>query len=247
MNKKNRARLSGSGIWMVSMLSVFLIMCGCSSESKSENVVGATAGVIVEPDQTLPTAPQGFDIYRATNANKAIIFLHGGGADKHHAAYQFGINLNDVDADYSAVNEEVLLANRALAVFPQGQAIPAAPEAYTWNNYVTDSGQDDMAFIRELVASISSRYNITRFYIVGHSTGGMMVNRIWCEAPELFDGYIAIGGPPSQRFLEPSTQCSPAEAKPYLGIVRSADAVLGVRDNWEATDVDDQSGPDAGA
>ena len=132
------------------------------------------------------------------------------------------------------VNEEALLTNRALAVFPQGQAITAAPESFTWSNYVTDSGLDDMAFIRDLVGFISARYNISRFYIVGHSTGGMMVNRIWCEAPDLFDGYIAIAGPPAQLFLDPK-RCSPnAEAKPYLGIVRSDDWVLGVPDNWEA-------------
>lgn len=216
-------------------LSVFLTLSGCGQGSQSNNAaVQEPAGVVVENDQALAAAPHRFDIYRATNANRAIIFLHGGGGNKHHAAYQFGINTSDVDGDYGSVNKEVLLGNRALAVFPQGQALPAAPGSFTWTNYVTKSGQDDMAFIRELVSFISARYRISRFYIVGHSTGGMLANRIWCEQPDLFDGYVSIAGPPAQRFLDPLTSCSPGEVKPYLGIVRSNDRVLGVSGNWDA-------------
>jgi polyhydroxybutyrate depolymerase len=226
--------------WVVCVLSVCLITYGCGSGSNpSPDPISDTgqnpAQVIVETDQQLSTAPHLFDVYRATNADKAIIFLHGYGVNKHHAAYQFGINLSDIDTDYGTVNEEILLTKKVMAIFPQGQAVSTSPEAYTWSNYVTTSGQDDMKFIHDLVGFISAQYGITRFFIVGHSTGAMLVNRIWCESPNLFDSYVGVSGPPSEHFLDPLTLCSPAEAKPYLGIVHSEDAVLGVQQsNWDA-------------
>jgi polyhydroxybutyrate depolymerase len=61
-----------------------------------------------------------------------------------------------------------------------------------------------------------------------------MANRIWCEAPKLFKGYVAVSGPPSERFLAPETACSPAGVKPYLGIVGAQDDVLQDYGNWEA-------------
>jgi poly(3-hydroxybutyrate) depolymerase len=191
--------------------------------------------VIVEPDQKLNTAPHLFDIYRSTSADKAIVFLHGAGGTKHFFAHQLGINLSDVESSYDTVNEQVILENKILAVFPQGQALPQSPGAYTWSNYVMTSGQNDLQFIKDLVGYIAARYQINTFYIVGHSNGGMMANRIWCESPELFEGYVAVAGPPSERFLAPQTPCSPAEVKPYLGIVGSADNVLQVTGNWDAS------------
>ena len=232
---------------------VFAILWGCSSGGSGSNPSGYVLNtqptstvidpppadtdpvptVLVETNQKLTTSPHLFDVYRASNADKAIIFLHGAQGNKHHAAYQFGINLSDLDAEYGSVNEQTLLGNKALTVFPQGQAISTAPEASTWSNYVTDSGQNDMAFLRDLVGYIREHYGISRFSIVGHSTGGMMANRIWCEDPDLFDSYIAIAGPPSVHFFDPSTLCQPGTAKPYLGIVRSNDAVLGASDHWD--------------
>lgn len=63
--------------------------------------------------------------------------------------------------------------------------------------------------------------------------GGMMANRIWCEAPDLFEAYVAIAGPPSEHFLAAAASCPSGDAKPYLGIVGSDDEVLENGD-WEA-------------
>ena len=221
-------------IIVVLLLCMALAACGGSSGKSGSAPAPPPAQLDVKTDQKLPTAPHLFDVYRSTNANNAIIFLHGFGVNKHHAAYQFGVNKSDIDSDYSTINGDLLLSNKVMAIFPQGQAVPATPQAYTWSNYVTNSGQDDMQFIRDLVSFISAQYGITHFFIVGHSTGGMLVNRIWCESPDLFDSYVAVAGPPSEHFLDQSTPCSPAEAKPYLGIVRSQDSTLGVSGNWEA-------------
>ena len=225
----------GSKNCILCALAVFLTICGgCSGGSSNGSAELKTPEIIVEPNQTLFTAPHGFDIYRATNADKAIVFLHSGGGSKHGFAYLLGFKGSPDDSNYDLVNEQILLDNRAIAVFPQGQAIDAAPNSQTWNNYVMDSGQDDMQFLRDLVSFISTQYDVSTFYIVGHSMGGVMVNRIWCEVPDLFEAYISIAGPASEHFLTPETSCSPIQVKPYLGIVGTDDNVLQNDDDWEA-------------
>jgi len=206
------------------------VSAGCGGDDAGP--AGVTK-IVVEPNQTLSTAPHRFDVYRPEDADKAVVFLHGGGGTKELFAYQLGVKRTAGDSDYDAENEQILIDNKAIAVFPQGQAIPSAPAAYTWNNYVMDSGQDDLQFIRDLVAHISTQFGVSRIFVVGHSNGGMMVNRVWCEAPELFEAYIAISGPPSQRFEDTQTPCAPAIAKPFLTIVGARDDVL-QNDDWEA-------------
>lgn len=228
--------VNGRNYRVCALMFLLTIFGGCAGGSPDSSPEPEPPRIVVEANQTLSSGQgqveRSVDIYRATNADKAIVFLHGGAGNKHIFAYNIGINLSDVDSNYDAVNEQILLDNHAIAVFPQGKSIAEAPGAYTWNNYVMDSGEDDIQFLRDLVNFISTRYHVSKFYIVGHSNGGMMVNRTWCEAPELFDAYISIAGPPSEHFL--STPCSPpAEVKPYMGIVGSLDDVLQNTGKWE--------------
>lgn len=194
--------------------------------------INPTPTVIVEPNQHLTTEPHAFDVYRASNADKAIIFLHGGDATKEFAAYKLGVKTNLDTNSYIVADESLILGNKVIAVFPQGQTL-RPNSAYTWNNYVMNSGEDDMQFLRDLVAHIRAQYHINFVVLAGHSNGGMMTNRVWCEEPELFDAYVAFSGPPSEHFLSHSTPCDPADRKPILNVVGSRDSVL-QNTNWEA-------------
>jgi len=204
---------------------------GCGGGDKGDTPDHGSE-IIVEPNQQLSTAPHRFDIYRAVGADKAIVFLHGGGGTKEYSAYQLGLKRTPDDSNYDVVNEQILLDNNAIVVFPQGQAITDASTT-TWSNYAMVSGQDDMQFIRDLVSYIATQYNVSKIYIVGHSMGGVMVNRIWCEAPELFDAFVSISGPPSVHFLDAETPCSPTQVRPFLSMVGAQDEVL-QNDDWEA-------------
>ncbi len=204
---------------------------GCGGDDNSTPDQGSK--IIVEPNRTLSTAPHRFDIYRVKGADKAIVFLHGGGGSKEQMAYNMGIKSNAGDSNYEVANEQMLLDNNAMTVFPQGQALAAAPTVSTWSNYATVSGQDDVQFIRDLISYIKSQYGVSKTYIVGHSMGGVMVSRLWCEAPELFDAFISVAGPPSEHFLAGGTPCSPTAVKPFLSIIGSQDGVLQNLD-WEA-------------
>jgi poly(3-hydroxybutyrate) depolymerase len=179
-----------------------LVISGCRLQS----------GVVVETDQKLASAPHRFDVYRAPGAQVAVVFLHGGGGTKK----QFAQQLQGDDW------ERLLIDNKALAVFPQGQAIAAAPRATTWSNHVMTSGVDDVAFLRDLVRHIAHRYGVSRFYLAGHSNGGMMAGRVFYELPALFEGYVMISGPPSARYLG----LAGPMPRPVLCVVGDADAVL---------------------
>lgn len=177
--------------------------------------------------------PHSVDIYDIDDADKAVVVLHGGGGGNDEIANSLGLNDNSGPPTESSVDWAWLHAHKILAVFPQGQAIAQNPSAFTWTNHVMTSGENDLAFLQALAQHIRTQYGISKVYLLGHSNGGMMANRMWCESPTTFDGYVAIAGPASSHYL--STPCTPNVVKPYYGIVGAEDAVLQVNGDWDAT------------
>jgi polyhydroxybutyrate depolymerase len=112
-------------------------------------------------------------------------------------------------------------AHGFLVVYPQGQR--RAGTGFAWNipgtPAWTASGPDDVAFIRQLVATVSASYCVTpgRVYGTGFSGGARMVSQLACEADPLFAAVAAVGG------LRAPSPC-PAGPVPVLGIHGSADA-----------------------
>jgi poly(3-hydroxybutyrate) depolymerase len=58
----------------------------------------------------------------------------------------------------------------------------------------------------------------------------MMVNRVWCESPNTFDGYVTFAGPPAPAL----SGCAPSTIKPYMGLVGDSDEVLQTSGNMAA-------------
>lgn len=205
------------------------------SPDLSQSDAGA-ATVTVRSNQTLSGFLHTIDMYIPSNARVAVVFLHGGGGRKEPFASDLGIKNDTTTANYdlASAGRTWLTDQGVLAVFPQGQTL-ASYQAWTWNNYVMQSGQDDAAFLQALVAAIKADTTlprVTKFYLVGHSNGGMMANRMWCELPTTFDGYGSLAGPPSVH-LDPTLQasatnhpCQPATVRPFIGIVGNSDTVL---------------------
>ena len=82
-----------------------------------------------------------------------------------------------------------------------------------------------------LASELRMRFGVERVYLAGHSAGGFMTNRVWCEANGAFDAYLALSGPPAVRY---ATGCSPSAAKPYLAIIGSADDAVIAGAPWDA-------------
>ena len=110
-----------------------------------------------------------------------------------------------------------------LLAFPQGQSLQSCQQppcnAFTWNNFVMDSGQDDVGFLSALAAELrgggvsaaAPAATATaafpalppgaRLSLAGHSNGGMMANRVWCETGDaVFDAFASFEGPMPRRF-----------------------------------------------
>jgi poly(3-hydroxybutyrate) depolymerase len=177
------------------------------------------------------------DIYDPGNATRAVVFLHGAGGSSSGMACDLGINTN-VTVQGTANSNPVcvpatgatvsswLASNKVLAIFPQGQSMQAGATP-TWSNRVMDSGQDDVAFLKSLAAYLKSTYPAvaSHLYLAGHSNGGMMVNRIRCEASDTYRAYVAMSGPASIYYA--ASACVPSVATaPYLSIMGGVDSVL---------------------
>lgn len=208
----------------------FLVACkGSSSPTTSSS---STATLTVRSNQTISGYPHTIDYYIPSNAESVIIFLHGGGGAKESFANNLDIKNDSSTTNYSAspTGESWLITNKVMAVFPQGQHVAGQPLATTWSNYVMNSGANDVAFLQALVAFIktdSGFSHITKFYLAGHSNGGMMANRMWCESPNTFDAYGALAGPPSSQLDAGGAHpCNPSTVKPYIGIVGNMDTQL---------------------
>ena len=114
-------------------------------------------------------------------------------------------------------------------------------KAYTWSNHVMTSGQDDVAFLQALADYIQEMHNPSYLYLSGHSNGGMMANRMWCETgSKIFDAFIAFDGPASELYhmdrqsndIENYLPCPvPTEGvskvPPFLSVLAFKDHVVG--------------------
>lgn len=197
--------------------------------------------VSVRSNQAISGYPHAIDMYIPSNAQAAVIFLHGGGGKKEGLAADLGIKNDSTGTNFNLTNagQTWLINEKVMAIFPQGQTL-SGYNGWTWNNYVMVSGQDDVAFLKALVAAIKADTSlpaVTKFYLVGHSNGGMMANRMWCESPTTFDAYGALAGPPSNH-LDPSTgdhPCAPTTVRPYIGIIGNMDRVLRSNGNMAAS------------
>ncbi len=181
-------------------------------------------------DLKIPGYENQIDVYKTDGATRAVVFLHGGKGTNYGLANKLGLNLGDSRPTTGTANWTWLAGKHILAVFPQGVAIPQAPDQFTWRNWVMDSGQDDVDFLTKLVARIKAEYRVDKVYLFGHSNGGMMGNRMWCEEPTVFDGYVTASGPASSRYV--NTACTPLVKRPYLGIIGGADTILQTAGHW---------------
>lgn len=230
--------------WICGAFAVLIAGCGGGGGAGDSGAGGnvtaaekiAAPVVAIKANQRIGGFVHAIDMYVPSNAEVAVVFLHGGGGHKENFAYELGIkdDAGTATSTTSASGDAWLISKKVMAIFPQGQSQPGY-NAWTWNNYVMDSGQDDMAFLQALATAIRTDPTlqaIARIYLVGHSNGGMMANRIWCESPATFDGYGALAGPPSIH-LDPDSAasgtnhpCKPASIKPYISVVGDSDQVL---------------------
>ena len=94
-----------------------------------------------------------------------------------------------------------------------------------WSDGPGAAASRDVAFIRDLVGKLVSEGIADRrkVFLVGSSTGGMMVLRTLCESGESFAGAaVLIAGLPADL----ADTCKPARPLPLLMVLGTADALV---------------------
>lgn len=83
---------------------------------------------------------------------------------------------------------------------------------------------DDVAYLSSLVDEIKKAYAIDpkRIFVVGHSNGGYMANRLACDRADLFAAVVSWAG---ANFGDPS-RCRPSAPIGYLQIHGTSDDII---------------------
>jgi polyhydroxybutyrate depolymerase len=137
----------------------------------------------------------------------AVMLFHGGEGDGR-------------DAEEAAGLAAVAQARGFVAIYPNSPG-------QQWNDgrATTNSGFDDVAFVRAVVADASARFGVDRgrVFAAGMSNGGMFVQRLACDAPDLIRaGAAVVANMPAD--LVP--RCAPTRAVPLLLMGGTADPLM---------------------
>lgn len=192
---------------------------------RREAAAVSSSGNTLSIQVLLPGFPHPIDIYRPAGATRAVVFLHGHGGRSQTIAYSFGLNRNGGPPTMTSVNWDWLTKNKIIAVFPQGQAAPGSTIT-TWSNHLADSGEDDVAFLAALSQHLRTQLGAASVALAGHSMGGVMTSRIWCEATDAFDAYVSLAGPTPSHYFFPQTPCAPSANRPHLVFLGGQDTVF---------------------
>ena len=140
--------------------------------------------------------------------------LHGyGSAGEHHARSLGLLALSD--------EEGFVLA------YPDGLVDSKGKRFWNATNACCDfdgKGVDDVAYVSALIDDVSSRMAIDprRVYVVGHSNGGFMAQRLACDSAPRIAAVVSIAG---AGWKDPS-RCVPSEPVSVLEIHGDADSII---------------------
>ena len=155
--------------------------------------------------------------YNAATPVPLVLALHGGGGNMQNMAR---------DRRYGLVSQAE--ASGWIVVFPNGFSRLPGGRIATWNAGICcgaarDTGSDDVAFLRAVVAEVRQRLKIDkqRIFATGMSNGGMMSYRLACDAADLFRAIAAVAG------TDGTTRCAPQRSVPVFHIhAKDDDRVL---------------------
>lgn len=188
------------------------------------------------------------DIYWPTGADKGLTFLHGGAGNGRQAARDLGA-LVGASPTVSGTDWTDLATYKTMLAVPTGCACvgeegnPYNPDKIDtrsilfkdgirgWSNRQMSSGADDVQFLKDLVKFMRNLAKLPEMPVAisGHSMGGIMVQRMWAEYPDLFSHHIAFAGPPAGYYI--TNPVLPVTIKPKLEIVGDKDEGVGVWSN----------------
>ena len=184
---------------LVSLAAACLVLVGCANDGKEPRVgdevqremtdTGDSGdlverdGIDSESELVVLQEVEGEEIDR-----RALVVL----PDDYDPATSYSIVLG-FHGNGQTPEDFAWMAERVCSFEPQ--CIAVVPEGYkrSWNLGVEESTADDVAFVSDLVAELSSRFPLTSdFFALGHSNGSGLVHVLATET-SLFRGIAGFG------------------------------------------------------
>jgi len=129
-----------------------------------------------------------------------VFVFHGGTGNAESAILMSGFN-------------DVADTKGFIVVYPNGTGPLRSDNLLTWNGggccgYAQENNVDDVGFVRAIVTDLQSTVSIDtkRIYAAGMSNGGILSQRLACEASDLFAAVAPVAG--TLNF----SSCNPTEA-----------------------------------
>ena len=138
-----------------------------------------------------------------------------------------GYGVNGAGQDFIFPFSKIVGSRRFLYALPNGTQDALGKRFWNATDACCDLGGvgvDDVAFFRALVEDVKARYPVRpgKVFIVGHSNGGFMALRLACDAPDLFDGVVAVS---ASTWLD-GARCPDGRAVPVLLVHGTADGMV---------------------
>lgn len=142
--------------------------------------------------------------YDASRPTPLLVSLHGGGATMDYQAS---------DENYGQISK----SDQAgfIVAFPNGYSRLPGGKLATWNGGnccgpARDRNVDDVGFIRAMVDNLGRQLNIDRkrIYATGMSNGGIMAQRLACDAADMFRAIAPVAGTDNTKSCNPSQPVS---------------------------------------
>lgn len=137
----------------------------------------------------------------------AVMVFHGGEGNGTKAE-----NLSKLGAQANAKGFVAVYPNSPGQQWNDGRASSSSP-------------YDDVGYVRAVAADLRSRFGVdgNRLYASGVSNGGMFVQRLACDASDLFRAYaVVVANMPADY----ASKCRPAKARPMIFFNGTADKLM---------------------
>lgn len=192
-------------IWLI-MLILGLASCKSSEKNQGDKTsVEQLQQVKLNGRNYWLALPRG---YQAANSYKLLLAFHpSGGNGKDMQSFTY----------FDQMSNEYIVA------YPDSEQVE-------WNegcncNIAHRLGADDLGFTSLIITDIQSRHNVLQgeVYAAGYSQGGLFVQNLACNLPQLFKAVAVVAAPMSTQL---ASSCSPQTAVSMMMVHGTDDTVL---------------------
>lgn len=153
--------------------------------------------------------------YDATKATPLLVMLHG---------FMASADLNELIVKLAPMAE----AKTMLYATPDGTQNPLGIRFWNATDFCCNffgSTVDDVAYLTAIIDDMAKRFNVDkkRVFIVGHSNGGFMANRMACDRASKIAAIVSLAG----AQWNDATRCLPTEKVSVLQVHGNLDGIIG--------------------